>query len=55
MEVVEQQLLLLPSLSLGDDPQVQVHLEGTNLASLPVLPEPPGNVEQDRLEREKRK
>ncbi len=46
VEVVQQQLLLLPLLHLGDDAQVQVHHERGDLARLPVLPQPTRNVEQ---------
>ena len=35
--------------NLGDDPHVQVHHEGGDLARLPVLPQPARDVEQDRL------
>jgi hypothetical protein len=32
-----------------DDALVQVHLEGGDLARLPVLPQPPRDVEEDCL------
>ena len=44
VQVVEEELLLLTFLGLGDDPQVQVHLQGPDLAGLPVLPQPAWNV-----------
>ena len=50
VQVVEQELLLLPFLHLRDDAQVQVHDQGLDLSSLPVLPKPARDVEQDCLE-----
>ncbi len=49
VQVVEEQLLLLPFFGLRDDPQVQVHLQSSDLARLPVLPQPSWNVEQNCL------
>ena len=49
VQVVEQELLLLPFLHLRDDAQVQVHDQGLDLSSLPVLPKPARDVEQDCL------
>jgi len=37
-EVVEQHLLLLLLLHLGAQPDVEIHHEGMNLATLPALP-----------------
>ena len=53
VEVVDEELLLLPLLHLGDDPQVEVHHEGGDLARLPVFPQPPRDVKEDRLKRER--
>ena len=53
MEIVEQQLLLLPLLGLRDDPQVEIHLQRLDLARLPVLPQPPRDVEEDGLKTER--
>ena len=52
VEVVDEELLLLPLLHLGDDPQVEVHHEGGDLARLPVFPQPPRDVKEDRLQKE---
>ena len=49
VEVVDEQLLFLPLLHLGDDPQVEVHHEGGDFARLPVFPQPPRDVKEDRL------
>jgi hypothetical protein len=51
VEVVQQQFLLLTFLHLGDDPQVQVHDQGRDLAGLPILPKPTRNVEQNCLKK----
>lgn len=51
VQVVDEQLLLLSLLHFCDDPQVEVHHEGSYLACLPVFPEPTWNVEQDCLQR----
>ena len=48
-EVVEQQPLLLPLLHVLHDADVEVHHERVDLARLPVLPQPTGNVEQQGL------
>ena len=53
VEVVDEELLLLPLLHLGDDPQVEVHHEGGDLARLPVFPQPPRDVKEDRLKRDR--
>ena len=50
VQVVDQQLLLQLFLHVGDDAEVEVHAEGGHLARLPVLPQPPRDVEQDRLQ-----
>ena len=49
VQVVQQQLLFRPFLGLGDDAQVKVHLECSNLSGLPILPQPPRDVEQNGL------
>ena len=54
VEVVDEQLLLLPLLHLGDDPQVEVHHEGGDLARLPVFPQPPRDVKENRLKKRDR-
>ena len=53
-QVVEEEPLLLPLLDVLHHPDVQVHHQGVDLARLPVFPQPPRNVEQQRLQREKR-
>ena len=55
VEVVDEQLLFLPLLHLGDDPQVEVHHEGGDLARLPVFPQPPRDVKEDRLKERRKK
>ena len=52
-EVVEQQPLLLPLLHVLHDADVQIHHQRVDLARLPVLPQPTGNVEQQGLQRER--
>lgn len=49
VQIVQEQLLLLLLLDLADHPHVEVHHERGDLARLPVLPQPAGNVEQYRL------
>ena len=49
VQVVQEELLLLPLLHLGDDAQVQVHHQRLDLARFPVLPQPPRDVEEDCL------
>ena len=53
-EVVEQQPLLLPLLHVLHDADVEVHHERVDLARLPVLPQPPGNVEKQGLKQGRR-
>ena len=38
IQVVQEELLLLLFLHLGDDTNVEVHHEGGNLTGLPILP-----------------
>ena len=45
------QIAGMPVLRVWNDAQIEVHLEGLDLARLPVLPQPSGYVEQDRLEK----
>ena len=45
VQIVDQQLLLLPLLGLGDDALVEVHLQRRDLARLPVLPQPAWDIE----------
>ena len=52
VQIVQEQLLLLLLLHLADHPHVEVHHESGDLARLPVLPQPAGNVEQYRLRKE---
>lgn len=52
VQIVQEQLLLLLLLDLADHPHVEVHHERGDLARLPVLPQPAGNVEQYRLKEE---
>ena len=54
-EVVEQQPLLLPLLHVLHHADVQIHHQRVDLARLPVLPQPTGNVEQQGLQGEKKK
>ena len=49
VEIVDQQLLLQLLLHVGDDAEVEVHPEGRHLPGLPVLPQPPRDVEKDSL------
>lgn len=49
-EIVQQHLLLLLLLDLGAEPNVEVHHESVNLATLPALPQPARRVEEDRLQ-----
>ena len=49
VKVVQQQLLLLFLLHFRDHANVEVHHERSDLAGLPVLPQPARDVEQDRL------
>ena len=51
VQIIQEQLLLLLLLDLADHPDVEVHHERGDLPRLPVLPQPAGNVEQDRLRR----
>ena len=53
VQVVDQQLLLQLLLHVGYDAEVEVHAEGGDLAGLPVLPQPPRDVEQDGLQKKK--
>ena len=55
IEVVQEELLLLLLLDLRHDPDVQVHHQRSDLAGLPVLPQPTRDVEEDSLERKWRK
>ena len=45
VEIVDQQLLLLPLLRLRDDALVEIHLERRDLSRLPVFPQPSWNIE----------
>ena len=51
VQVVEQELLLLPPLGLCQNAQVQIHLQGRDLARLPVLPQPSRNVKENGLKK----
>ena len=51
VEIVDQQLLLQLLLDVRYDAEVEVHPEGRHLARLPVLPQPPRDVEEDRLDK----
>ena len=50
VKVVQQQLLLLLLLHLRDHANVEVHHERSDLAGLPVFPQPAWDVEQDCLQ-----
>ena len=49
LQVVEKHLLLLLLLDISHQADVHVHEEGVDLATLPVFPEPPRDIEQHGL------
>ena len=51
VQIIQEKLLLLLLLDLADHPHVEVHHQSCYLPRLPVLPQPAGYVEQDRLRR----
>ena len=49
VQIVQQKLFFLLLFHLAHHPHVEIHHEGSDFSCLPILPEPPWNVEKDWL------